>query len=142
MSIRSQHSMTILSAGVLATSLIGAMNVVAQEPIGETALTIYSTTRPGAVPPDLYRPVPGQGVYTGDSVPGYAMIRQARRVDLKQGTNRLDFRDVAAYIDPTTVAFESLTSPEGTRADRAELPIRPRERREADGALHRSGHHG
>jgi hypothetical protein len=43
------------------------------------------------------------------------MIRQVRSVDLKQGTNRLDFRDVAAYIDPTTVAFESLTSPEGTR---------------------------
>ena len=142
MSIRSRHSTTILSAGVLATSLVAAMNVPAQEPIGETALTIYSTTRPGAVPPDLYRPVAGQGVYTGDSVPGYAMIRQVRSVDLKQGTNRLDFRDVAAYIDPTTVALRVAHVARRHARDRAELPIRSREHREAHGALHRSGHHG
>ena len=49
------------------------------------------------------------------AVPGYAMIRQERRVDFKPGVNRLDFQDVAAYIDPTTVTFKSFTSPEGTR---------------------------
>ena len=88
----------------------------AQEATGPTALTIYSTARPGAVSADLYRPVPGQEVYAlGQAVPGYAMIRQERSVDLKQGANRLDFRDVAAYIDPTTVTFESLTAPTGTR---------------------------
>ena len=84
----------------------------AQDTVSSTALTIYSTTRPGAVPAELYRPLPGQGnVYNGQSVPGYAMIRQERAVDLKQGVNRLNFRDVAAYIDPTTVTFESLTAP-------------------------------
>src|SRR5580765_7737131 len=87
-----------------------------QEASGATALTIYSTARPGAVPPELYRPVAGQEAYMpGQSVPGYAMIRQDRSVDLKQGSNRLDFRDVAAYIDPTTVTFESRTAPAGTR---------------------------
>ena len=49
------------------------------------------------------------------SVPGYAMIRQMRSVDLVQGRNRPNFADVAAYIDPTTVSFESLTSPDSTR---------------------------
>ena len=83
--------------------------------IEETAITIYSTAQPGAVSPDLYRPVPGQGTYRGQAVPGYAMIRQMRGVDLAEGLNRLNFTDVAAYIDPTTVSFESLTAPDSTR---------------------------
>jgi hypothetical protein len=43
------------------------------------------------------------------------MIRQQRSVNVERGTNRLNFTDVAAYIDPTTVTFESLTAPTGTR---------------------------
>lgn len=106
------------SAGVTAAAIASLLSFAcaAQDKAGETALTIYSTARPGAVSPELYRPVPGQPAYMpGQAVPGYAMIRQQRSVDLKQGTNRLDFRDVAAYIDPTTVSFESLTAPSGTR---------------------------
>jgi hypothetical protein len=81
----------------------------------QTALTIYSTARPGAVPADLYRPVPGQGRMLGQTVPGYAMVRQTREITLEAGRNHLNFRDVAAYIDPTTVSFESLTAPASTR---------------------------
>src|SRR5262245_57043412 len=93
-----------------------AARVVAQDDVGATSLTIYSTTQPGSVSPDLYRPTPGQGnFYPGQAVPGYAMIRQERALDLTRGVNRLNFRDVAAYIDPTTVAFESLTAPDATR---------------------------
>ena len=99
-----------------ALGLANALAAAAQDDIGATSLTIYSTSRPGAVPPELYRPVQGQGDYlTGQAVPGYAMIRQERTVDLRPGVNRLNFRDVAAYIDPTTVPFESLTSPDSTR---------------------------
>jgi len=97
-------------------AMCGAAAAVAQTATTETSLTIYSTTAPGAVSPDLYRPVPGQpNYYTGQNVPGYAMIRQERSVDVERGTNRLNFTDVAAYIDPTTVTFESLTAPAGTR---------------------------
>lgn len=105
------------SAGMTAAAIACLLSVpcAAEDKANETALTIYSTARPGAVSPDLYRPVPGQPAFAGQAVPGYAMIRQQRSVDLKQGTNRLDFRDVAAYIDPTTVSFESLTAPSGTR---------------------------
>jgi len=102
-----------LLAAACACASLGAE---AQDGVASTALTIYSTTRPGAVPADLYRPLPGQGnIYNGQAVPGYAMIRQERMVDLNKGVNRLNFRDVAAYIDPTTVTFESLTAPNATR---------------------------
>ena len=102
------------AAAVLAATCAAA-TASAQDSIGATSLTIYSTTQPGSVSPDLYRPVPGAGTYPGQAVPGYAMIRQERRVELARGTNILNFRNVAAYIDPTTVSFESLTSPNGTR---------------------------
>jgi hypothetical protein len=84
-------------------------------PSGDTAVTIYSTAQPGGVPAEFYRPVPGQGAISGQAVPGYAVVRQDRKVDLDNGRNILRFTDVAAYIDPTTVQFVSLTDPENTR---------------------------
>jgi hypothetical protein len=95
--------------------LMTALCLSASAAADETSLTIYSTARPGGVPPELYRPVAGQGVFFGQEVPGYAMIRQVRTIELQSGLNHLNFRDVAAYIDPTTVAFESLTAPASTR---------------------------
>jgi hypothetical protein len=74
-----------------------------------TALTIYSALRPGAVPPELYREA-GRG----QNVPGYAVVRQERELSFKTGRNTVRFTDVAALIDPTTVAFESLTDAKGT----------------------------
>lgn len=82
-----------------------------------TALTIYSTATPGAIPPEMYRPTPGQSGYRNpwNQVPGYAMIRQERTLDVKGGVSTVSFQDVAALLDPTTVRFESLTDPDGTR---------------------------
>src|SRR5206468_199339 len=51
----------------------------------------------------------------GQSVPGYAMVREERRFDLKGGRNILRVNDVPALLDPTTVSFASLTDPQGTR---------------------------
>jgi hypothetical protein len=102
------------AAALLALQL--ALSAAAQDASGPTSLTIYSTSQPGAVSPDLYRPVPGQpNAFTGQNVPGDARIRQQRMVDLQRGMNRLNFTNVAAYIDPTTVSFESLTAPTATR---------------------------
>src|SRR5687767_7296635 len=39
-----------------------------------TGLTIYSTARPGAIAPELYR-----SGGRGQAVPGYAVVRQQRR---------------------------------------------------------------
>ncbi|KPK19291.1 MAG: hypothetical protein AMJ67_06225, partial [Betaproteobacteria bacterium SG8_41] len=73
------------------------------------ALTIYSSTEPGALSAELYR-------HGGrpQAVPGYAVVRHQRDLALEQGRNVLRFSDVAALIDPTTVSFESLTDPGGT----------------------------
>ena len=83
-----------------------------------TALTIYSTARPGAVSADLYRPLPGgssPGPHQYATIPGYAVVRQERELELARGRGELRFVDVAALIEPTTVRFESLTDPAGTR---------------------------
>ena len=83
--------------------------VAAQAESGNTALTIYSTARPGALSPEFYR-----GGGNSQNVPGYAVVRHQRALQLNRGANAVRFTDVAALIDPTTVSFESLTDPKGT----------------------------
>lgn len=81
-----------------------------EEPVAN-ALTIYSSAAPGAIPPELYR----GGGQPGYAVPGYAVVRHERRIDLESGRNEVRFTDVAGLIDPTTVSFKSLSDPDGTR---------------------------
>jgi len=85
--------------------------------VESTSLTIYSTARPGAVSANLYRPLPGhtQGRPAPGSIPGYAVVKQDRLLELLRGRGELRFTDVAALIEPTTVRFESLTDPDGTQ---------------------------
>ena len=71
----------------------------------EAALTIYSSQQPGAIAADFYRPVPGGASPPASSVPGYALVRQDRDVQLAAGRSSLRFTDVAGLIDPTTVTF-------------------------------------
>jgi len=92
-----------------AVTLLSAGAAGAQTETGANALTLYSTARPGAVSPELYR-YGGRG----QAVPGYAVVRHERDLALNRGRNTVRFTDVAALIDPTTVAFESLTDPKGT----------------------------
>ena len=95
------------AALAVAAALASAQPALAQ-PAGN-ALTIYSTTRPGAISPETYR-YGGRG----QAVPGYAVVRHERDLALERGRNNVRFTDVAALIDPTTVSFESLTDPAGT----------------------------
>jgi len=96
-----------------ATPALAAQQAANAAAAGEedTAITIYSSARPGAVSPEYYRPLPGQGTPSAMGVPGYAMVRQERGVQLTAGRSQLRFTDVAALIDPTTVTFTSLTDP-------------------------------
>ena len=71
-----------------------------------TSLTVYSSMAAGTPRPDLSR-TGGRG----DAVPGYAIVRQDRDVQLAEGRNTVRIVDVAALIDPTTVTFQSLTDP-------------------------------
>ena len=76
----------------------------------ETALTVYSSARPGTLNPQSFR-----NGGEGQAVPGYALVRDDRTFNLKTGRNLLRVTDVPALIDPTTVSFASLTDPKGTR---------------------------
>ncbi len=105
--------MSLLAGGVLATACAGSVSAPTGE--SDTAITIYSSAQPGGVPAEYYRPLPGQGVPNASGIPGYAMVRQDRKVDLNSGRTQLRFTDVAALIDPTTVQFASLSDPDNTR---------------------------
>lgn len=95
-----------ISAAVLGLAAHGAY--AADE---ATAITIYSSAQPGGIPAEYYRPVPGQGVPNAMSVPGYALVRDEREMNIRQGRSQVSFTDVAALIDPTTVTFTSLSDP-------------------------------
>jgi hypothetical protein len=98
-------------AAAVSSACLGFAAHAASAADGETAITIYSSAQPGAISPEFYRPIPGQGVPNAMSVPGYALVRDDRDVSIKQGRSQLSFTDVAALIDPTTVTFTSLTDP-------------------------------
>jgi hypothetical protein len=108
---RTRRRSAALAAGIVMSVAVST----AQGQAGQTALTVYSSAQPGAIPADWYRPLPGQGSPPASQLPGYAVVRVDRDVPLKQGRSLLKFTDVAALIDPTTVTFQSLSDPAGTR---------------------------
>ncbi len=92
-----------------ALAAAGIAQAAGDSPHSGDTLTIYSTAQPGALSPELYR-----NGGRGQPVPGYAVVRQQRDINLVRGRNNVRFSEVAAYIDPTTVMFESLTDRAGT----------------------------
>ena len=99
---------SLLSAGILL-----ALGAAAAEP--ETSLTVYSSAQPGGIPAEWYRPLPGMGTPMANQLPGFALVRLDRELTIPRGRGTIQFADVAALIDPTTVQFLSLTDPEGTK---------------------------
>lgn len=81
----------------------------------ETSITIYSKANPGAISPELYRPT-NNNYNQYNHIPGYALVRETRDIDLKDKKSKVNFSDVAALIDPTTVMFKSITDTKGTFA--------------------------
>lgn len=102
---------SIRSLGVVALSASMAGAGQGATPVEDTAVTIYSSAQPGAVPAELYRPMPGAGTPNAMAVPGYALVRHDRNVPIAAGRSTIRFTDVAGLIDPTTVNFTSLTDP-------------------------------
>jgi len=76
------------------------------------ALTVYSSADPSSFDPRQS----SRGAYNpyNNPVPGYGVVRETRTVGLAEGESAVRFTDVAAQIDPTTVAFKSLTAPDST----------------------------
>lgn len=92
----------------------GAPGAAAEEGQPRFSVTIYSTADPVGFDPAHVNQRRGRmaryerGEY---ELPGYGVVRENRRIDLKAGVNDIRFTDVAAGIDPTTVSFKSFTDP-------------------------------
>ena len=93
-------------AAAVAAVLTSCTAVAAEAP--DYSLTVYSAAQPGQLGT-------ANLANYGANLPGYALVRDSRRMTLAQGVGDLHFTDVAKRIDPTTVAFESLSDPAGTR---------------------------
>ncbi len=106
-------SVTASRSGALAAGVLFALNAVAAE--NGTSLTVYSSAQPGGIPAEWYRPLPGMGTPMANQLPGFALVRLERELQIPRGRGTIQFSDVAALIDPTTVQFLSLTDPEGTK---------------------------
>jgi filamentous hemagglutinin family protein len=80
-----------------------------------TTVTIYSSANPQSFDPQqwVYNQRMGDNsFYTNpDNIPGFGVVKEMRTLKLKAGENKLDFTDVPAFIDPTTVSFQDLTVP-------------------------------
>ncbi|NWG16110.1 MAG: hypothetical protein HXY41_05700 [Chloroflexi bacterium] len=72
------------------------------------ALLLLAVTAAGA------QDAPQPGVSLTIYNQGTALVQDRRTFDLEAGISTLDFTDVAATIDPTSVSFKSLTDPAGT----------------------------
>ncbi len=110
-----------LNRRAIVSACVGVIVVVsatrADEAAESTALTIYSTAGRGAIPPEIYLPgMQGRHVpaHYRQVIPGYAIVKQDRPLELEAGRSTVRFTDVAAQIDPTTVSITSLTDPQGT----------------------------
>jgi hypothetical protein len=79
------------------------------------SLTVYSSAQPGGIPAEWYRPLPGMGTPPANALPGFALVRLDRDLELQRGRSSFKLTDVAALLDPTTVQFLSLTDPTGTK---------------------------
>ena len=93
---RSRLALSLLSAGILALAL--ATTVQAQE------------STPSPVPPGER-----EGIAVTIYNQGTGLVQDRRLYTFAPGLNQLNFTDVAALIDPTSVQFRSVTDPVGTR---------------------------
>ncbi|HEY7117611.1 MAG TPA: DUF4139 domain-containing protein [Tepidisphaeraceae bacterium] len=76
------------------------------------SLTVYSTADPATFEPQQFLDEsPGN---PAPRLPGYALVRQTRKMQLNPGENQVKLTGVPASIDPTTVSFRSLTAPDST----------------------------
>jgi hypothetical protein len=93
--------------------LLLAACLAADAPADGVSLTVYSTADAGSFDPQNFLAQQRQGYnpMSAYEVPGFGVVRETRGVDMPKGAGTLAFTDVAAFIDPTTVAFEDLTDP-------------------------------
>jgi hypothetical protein len=92
-----------------------------EQPVAPTqddgpSLTVYSSADPAGFDPQQFisQQRTGYSPNFAWQVPGFAVVRETRRVTVPKGTGDVPFSDVAEFIDPTTVSFADLSDPAGT----------------------------
>ncbi|MFM8642706.1 MAG: hypothetical protein ACKOEP_07725 [Phycisphaerales bacterium] len=84
-------------------------------PAPGTSLTVYSSADPaGFDPRQFVQQQRASGMDNVWGVPGYGVVKVVRSVKVPKGTGDVGERDVAAWIDPTTVSFADLQDPSTT----------------------------
>lgn len=97
-----------------ATSPAPAKADAAPAAASDFSLAVYSTADPATFTPQDLLLETMNNPNAQYLAPGYGVVRETRRMRLAAGVNRVEYADVAAGIDPTTVAFRSLTAPDST----------------------------
>ena len=77
-------------------------------------LGVFAVAAQDATPEATDSPAPRSNVSLAIYNQGTALVQDRRSFDLVVGENLINFTDVAASIDPTSVTFVSLTDPNGT----------------------------
>ena len=93
----------------LAATIAMTLSAVLPAAEADYALTVYSSAQPGQIN------VGALSGYGAMGLPGYALVRDQRKMTVPKGRGEVRFTDVAKLIDPTTVSFASVTDPDGTR---------------------------
>jgi len=116
--------LALAAAAVLALPSLTFAATAATRPAAATtkpgssdfSLTIYSTADPATFDPQQLAQQRLMNPYNAWQLklPGYGVVRETRKIEIKEGENTVRFSDVASGIDPTTVAFQSLTAPDST----------------------------
>ena len=78
---------------------------------GGIGLTVYSSADPAGFDPQRFvdQARQGYGAQWVWQVPGFAVVKEERTLDLAAGVQDLRLSDVAEFIDPTTVSFTDLS---------------------------------
>ncbi len=103
----------MIMAGFVSIVVLGSLSLThtvtdAQDVTATPTIQATATTPPTPLPPQA------DGVNLTIYNQGTALIQDRRTFGLKSGISTLDFTDVAASIDATSVGFKSLTDPLGT----------------------------
>src|SRR5579859_852369 len=110
---------TVLVAGCVSQAEEPSPQSTAKPVDSPFSLTVYSTADPATFSPqDIFQQQMSRGYGFGFGnlviAPGFGVVREIRQMQMSAGTNQVEFADVAAGIDPTTVSFRSLTAPKTT----------------------------
>ena len=101
----------LVLAGGRGTAGEPAPSAPAAPPRPGLTLTVYSSADPAGFDPARFvaEQRAGRNPNAASQVPGYGIVKDVRSLDVPAGLGEVRVTDVAAFVDPTTVAFADLS---------------------------------